>query len=103
MYEEQDNEIQGENDTDGRLKDFKKGVTEGDGNDGEASHGNKENWTEEEDDTDGETSDGEEEYSPEKENDTDSEKRSDEEDIVIEDEGRYKKKMMQWRTLARSG
>lgn len=93
MYEEQDNEIQGENDIDGRLIDFKKGsVIEGDGNDGEVSYSNEENWIEEEDDIDGEISDGEEEYFLEKENDIDSEKSFDEEDIVMEDEGRYKRK-----------
>ena len=92
MYEEQDNEMHGENYTDGKLNDVKEGsVIEGDVTDGEASDGDEGNWTEEEEDTDGEASDGEEEYCPEKETDTDSEESYDEEDIVMEDEGKYKK------------
>ena len=92
MYEEQDNEMHGENYTHGKLNDVKEGsVIEGDVTDGEASDGDEGNWTEEEEDTDGEASDGEEEYCPEKETDTDSEESYDEEDIVMEDEGKYKK------------
>ena len=83
MYEE-DNEIQGENDDDGKLNNFKEGsAIEGDVTDGEAS-GDK-------DDTDGETRDGDKEYCPKKGNDTDSEESYDEEDIVMQDKGRYKK------------
>lgn len=91
MYEE-DNEIQGENDDDGKLNNFKEGsAIEGDVTDGEASDDDKENWIEDEDDTDGETRDGDKEYCPEKGNDTDSEESYDEEDIVMQDKGRYKK------------
>ena len=68
MYEEQDNKILGENDTNGKLNSFEEcSVIEGDVTDGEASDGDEENWTEEEVDTDGKTSDGEEEYCQRKE------------------------------------
>ena len=91
MYEE-DNEIQGENDDDGKLNNFKEGsAIEGDVTDGEASDDDEENWIEDEDDTDGETRDGDKEYCPEKGNDTDSKESYDEEDIVMQDKGRYKK------------
>ena len=91
MYEE-DNEIQGENDDDGKLNNFKEGsAIEGDVTDGEASDDDEENWIEDEDDTDGETRDGDKEYCPEKGNDTDSEESYDEEAIVMQEKGRYKK------------
>ena len=48
MYEEQDNEMHGENYTNGKLNDVKKGsVIEGDVTDGEASDDDEGNWTEE--------------------------------------------------------
>ena len=73
MYEE-DNEIQGKNDDDGKLNNFKEGSA-----------------IQDEDDTDGETRDGDKKYCPEKGNETDSEESYDEEDIVMQDKGRYKK------------